>query len=152
MLYIFVITLIATMNDCKLIRLLAINCLPEEIIINHIMPYTYCPQPMSLLMDIKSFYQDYNLIDSYYNYDYNNHVLLYDLLTYVYNYYTLPPLFKRHFFYKNKNSKTVLTVVENSYSNYGLINTDRKIRSLWGLFSQRERTGFINRFILADEE
>ena len=35
-----------------------INKLPLDVVINHILPYTYCLQPKKLLLDVRSFYND----------------------------------------------------------------------------------------------
>ena len=49
--------------------------LPMDIIINHILPYTYQMQPIKLLQDIKSYIKDLNIIKNYYLcYDYNRNI------------------------------------------------------------------------------
>jgi hypothetical protein len=54
-------------------------------------------------MDIKSFYIDYNIINNVYIFDYNNIILLRDLLffTEIYEYKKLINIFKKHIFLKN---------------------------------------------------
>ena len=37
--------------------------LPQDIVTQHIMPYTYREQPPQLLRDIRSYYADYTLVD-----------------------------------------------------------------------------------------
>jgi len=64
-------TAVRFQNNCKK--------LPEDVIINHILPYTYRVQYKNLLMDIRSFRIDIDIIrDTYYTI-YNNNILLYDL-------------------------------------------------------------------------
>ena len=53
-----------------------LKLLPSDIIINHIIPYTYQIQPSELLLDIVSFQKDFDLIDNFYAFDYNYHILL----------------------------------------------------------------------------
>jgi len=131
---------------------------PVDIVLNNILPYTYRPQPASLLMDIRSFRSDYHLVDSYYSEDYNHYVLLYDLLYYVDRFFTIPSLcvhigtiFKRHLFYKKIPADRVKDIIENSYYNDPLVHTERKVRFLWGLMTRHQRADFINRFLLVDD-
>ena len=55
--------------------------LPEDVIINNIMPFLYKPQPKDLLLDIRSFYTDFHLLDNYRFY-YNTHCLYNDIIDY----------------------------------------------------------------------
>jgi len=45
--------------------------IPNDIVINHIIPYTYQIQPSELLLDIVSFKKFFDLIDNFYSFDYN---------------------------------------------------------------------------------
>ena len=118
--------------------------LPHEIIDNHIMPYAYNLQPKELLLDIKSWNTDINLI--YYNYftesarpfsKYNELILLNDLERFI-----------------KQNSDSLSNSNISSLLKIFLIdkteNMMRKIRLLIGLLTPRERTMFFNQFILED--
>jgi len=43
--------------------------IPNDIIINHIIPFTYEVQSKILLKDIQSFYKDYEIVINYYSFD-----------------------------------------------------------------------------------
>lgn len=118
--------------------------LPHEIIDNHIMPYAYNLQPKELLLDIKSWNTDMNLIS--YNYftesmrpfsKYNELILLNDLERFI-----------------KQNSVSLSNSRISSLLKIFLIdkteNMMRKIRLLIGLLTPRERTMFFNQFILED--
>ena len=70
--------------------------LPEEIIINHIMPFAYKPQPANLLSDIRSFYTDFHLLDNYWFY-YNTYCMYNDIIEFI----NLENLLVRHHNCKN---------------------------------------------------
>jgi len=126
--------------------------IPDDIIINHIIPYTYNIQPKELLMDIKSFYIDYNIINNVYIFDYNNVILLRDLLffTEIYEYKKLINIFKKHIFFKNYLNTRIYNYIINNIELNIKINTVRKVRFLIGLMTPFQRTQFINKFILID--
>jgi len=126
--------------------------IPDDIIINHIIPYTYNIQPKELLMDIKSFYIDYNIINNVYIFDYNNVILLRDLLffTEIYEYKKLINIFKKHIFFKNYLNTRIYNYIINNIELNIKINTVRKVRFLIGLMIPFQRTQFINKFILID--
>ena len=152
--------------------------LPEEIVTQHIMPYTYRKQPPQLLFDIRNYYDDYALVDEYYNHNYNQYMWLNDMVSF----FTLPhfhstkkgvdKILQRHIYYKNKDDfmlvserspRTVATfgghliqltqrsLVEIALDQYYTNighNVERKVRFLWGLLLPVERTQFINKFLL----
>jgi hypothetical protein len=125
-----------------------INQLPLEIIINNIIPYTYNIQSKNLLVDIRSFYIDYNIIDNIYTFDYNNIILLRDLLffTQLNKYEKLINIIKKHIFFNNDSIKASNYIINNFETNIKL-NIDRKIKFLFGLMTPIQRTRFINTFI-----
>jgi hypothetical protein len=92
--------------------------IPNDIIINHIIPYTYQTQTKNLLLDIISFKKDFDIIKNIYTFDYNFNILLQDLLL----------------FYEDELDLFL------SISNL----TNKK---LWGLLSISQRTHFINKHI-----
>ena len=48
------------------------NTLPEEIIINHILPYTYNLKDRNHLMDIRSFTSDLGILENVYWFEFKN--------------------------------------------------------------------------------
>ena len=130
--------------------------LPEDIVIQHIMPYTYRKQPHRLLHDIRNFYIDYALVDEYYSHSYNHYIWLNDIISFC----TLPhfhstkkgveKILQRHEYYKNKaNFDLIEIALDLYYRNFGH-NIERKCRFLWGLLLPVERTQFINKFMLEE--
>ena len=133
--------------------------LPDDVIMNHILPYTYVTQPRRLLNDIRSFTTDYNLVESVYMTQFNELILLNDLLRFLYINITpsyginniFENVLRRHFYMKNKSDAYLITQVRvNFHRNVG-VNTERKIRVIWGLMTPWERTKFVNKYILQDE-
>jgi hypothetical protein len=134
-----------------------INCLPEDVIINHIIPYTYNIQPKLLLYDIKNYTEDLNLIKNAYTYDYNFDVLLHDLIQFCNN--GKIPLYivsekycnivNRHIKYKDYNKDQINNLLFlNLHKKSG--NIFKKIRFIWGLLLPIQRTRFINDYVLGD--
>lgn len=128
--------------------------LPEDIVIQHIMPYTYRKQPRQLLFDIRNYYDDYALVDEYYNHNYNQCMWLNDMICF----FTLPhfhstkkgidKILRRHIHYKNKEDYMLVEIAIEQYYRKIADNAERKVRFLWGLLLPVERTQFINKFIL----
>lgn len=119
----------------------AFRNLPTDIVINHIMPYLHKPQPPNLLSDIRSFYQDYNLVENYYAFEYNFDILLVDICIF----------FRRHYCYKDMDALKLTDVIINNFEVSRFENITRKTRSLWGLMRPIQRTRFINEYVLIDE-
>ena len=115
--------------------------LPQDIVIEHIMPYTYRKQSPEILYDIHNFYQDYALVDEYYSHNYNHYMWLNDIVSF----FTLP-----HFQGSKKKGVDKILQRHLYYKNIGR-DIDRKVRFLWGLLLQIERTRFINKFLLEYE-
>jgi hypothetical protein len=101
--------------------------IPFDIIINHILPYTYNIQSKELLYDIKNYREDLNLVENCYLFDYNYVILYRDLGE----------------FYEFKFNKLI---------NIGQLNKKywKKIRFIWGKLTPKLRTEFINTYILED--
>lgn len=102
--------------------------IPFDIIINHIIPYTYSVQKRELLYDIRNYTEDLNLIENSYIFDYNYAILYRDLLNFC----------KLKF-----NNKSI---------NMHHLNKKywKKIRFIWGKLTPQLRTEFINTYILED--
>ena len=140
-----------TYNTC-ICHIIMFSRLPHEIIDNHIMPYAYNLQPKELLLDIRTFVSDFSLISSVYHTQYNDLVLLNDLESLV-------DYIDENTITNSLQSSIVLSrLCENrnqitskiSFLKQKNVNTARKTRLLWGLFTPRERTLFFNRFIIED--
>jgi hypothetical protein len=128
--------------------------LPTEIIINNILPYTYEKQSPKLLNDIKSFYNDLNIIENYYYFEQNSSVLLNDIKIFINipSSYEIYDILYNHHDYKFirkrllKKHKTYYKIILN-YSNTEI---NRTIRKIIGLMTLIERTRFINKYIITD--
>ena len=121
------------------------NKLPKDLIYNHIVPFTYQLQDKKLLLDIRSFVSDYNILEHLYFCDYSSIILLNDLQIFIYD--SNKYIFSR--FNKMKcNTKLQVCCYEISFFNNKTSNTEMKVRLLWGLLTPFERTKFINRFII----
>ena len=116
-----------------------IKKLPIELV-NIIIPYTYNIQDKQLLLDIKSFSKDIELIKSVYYTQYNEHVLLFDLLQFLY-------LYKDEI--KNTYKNLTKLYVSNLYYKYNKIrNKSRIINLIISFLSPLHRTRFINEYII----
>lgn len=137
------------------IDILTYKCrIPYDVIRRHIIPYTYLPQSKELLRDIRNYKQDINLIESIYYTQYNEFILLTDLLLFhKYNYYMkhvskkMIELITRHFM--------LITMDNNDLNKYmrKFRNTNRRrraIKFIWGLMTPDERTKFINDYLIKD--
>ena len=94
--------------------------IPPDVMINHIMPYSYRIIDANLLFDIRSFIHDYRIIINYYYFDMNEYVLLNDLI-----------LFCKKNYYYNKMS-----------------NMHSKITHILSLLTPDERAEFISQHIV----
>jgi len=129
--------------------------LPTDIIINHIIPYTYSTQPKILLFDIRSFYQDLSLVENVYFIDYNNYILLNDLIIFCksnigrqlciigeYN------IIKRTFMLWGKSQRIIDYYIMNIFHKKMKYKPNSKVKFIWGLMTPLERTRFINKYVL----
>jgi len=133
--------------------------IPNDIIINHIIPFTYEVQSKILLKDIQSFYRDYEVVINYYSFDYNDYVLCSDLIRFVNNNYFLnsysnniEKLFERSYFYSNITNKEefIISIENNIYNNY-IIDPNKVSRIIFGLLKPYERRRFLYRFVIPYE-
>jgi hypothetical protein len=130
-----------------------IKTIPEEIINNLIIPYTYEVKPKSLLLDILTFQEDYNIIKNLYAFSYNYSVLLYDLVrfcnsnAYIHDSITITfqNIVKRNIVISNyTNKKVTFLIYEIFHENKRDNRILPRIKFLWGLLTQSERNEFIN--------
>lgn len=107
-------------------------------------PYAYNTQKKELLMDIKSYLNDFSIVENFYIFDYNDHILFYDILLYLTSI--------------NKLDILTLYCVDNTINIKRELHTEmihnynkkRLMKIIWGLLKIRERTEFINTFILEE--
>ena len=118
--------------------------IPEDLLINNVYPYTYKLQSKELLLDIKSWHTDTNLINYIYYTEsmrpfskYNDLMLLNDLERFIKKY--------RHMLFYRKISDILNHMLVDKTT-----NMKRKIRILVGLLTPIERTRFFNEFVLID--
>jgi hypothetical protein len=130
-----------------------IKKIPQEIINNFIIPYTYELKPQKLLLDILTFQEDYNIIKNLYAFSYNYSILLYDLVrfcnsnTYIHESIdiTFKNIVKRNIVLSNyTNKKITFYIHEIFHENKRRNRILPRIKFLWGLLTQSERTEFIN--------
>ena len=133
--------------------------IPNDIIINHIIPFTYKVQSKTLLKDVQSFYRDYEVVINYYSFDYNDYVLCSDLIRFINNNYFLnscsnniEKLFERSYFYNNiiKKEEFIISIENNIYNNY-IIYPNKVSRIIFGLLKPYERRRFLYRFVIPYE-
>jgi hypothetical protein len=130
--------------------------LPFDVIVNHILPYTYSPQSRELLHDIRSFKLDYLLIESEYQTEYNDIMLIYD----IYNFCNRSDVYarnmnndffnilRRSFILKNKSYSFLNNYSFIHYRRDSNININRKIRTLLCMLTHIERTHFITLYLI----
>lgn len=138
------------------IDLKLLHSLPEDIIINHIIPYTYSTKSYKHLSDIHSFTTDYKILDNYYSFDLNEQILLNDIILFCNDSRSITvgvnsffyKLLSRNFMLRNKSYKEINLYIIKNFHNVKYHNIEKKIKFIWGLFTTTERTNFINEFII----
>jgi hypothetical protein len=110
-----------------------INQLPYDIIVNHIIPYTYKSQPIHLLEDIKNYdLIKKELLDS----KYNTKLIKHEILAVFYtDTNILKNILERSFIFKQTLKTKNMNI--HSYTN------DKKFAILFGLFRPIERQLFL---------
>ena len=141
------------------------SLIPNDILINHIIPYTYKKQPQKLLYDLKNYIEDFRFLEEIYETQYNYGILYYDLLEYCNN---GPPfeyefndkfinIIRRHIIYKNYSNIMVCNYIFYKFNVFYVeLNNDlddiyiKKSRFLWGLLKPVERIQFINKYAIKE--
>lgn len=136
--------------------------LPLDLVINNIMPFAYCPQDKSLLRDIRSFKNDYDLLDSIYSYSYKSIILFNDLELFIRSIDNMSvidsiiirtngylPFISRNYMLNKKSLCDLAMFHKGFFQNKNNINSKNRI--IWGLLSPEERTKFFNTFCLEDD-
>jgi len=127
--------------------------LPDDIVIQHIMPYVYQKQSHILLHDIRNYYIEYTWTQDFYEYNYNQYVWFCDLINYfthshIHSTKGMTKLLKRHFIYKNKDAFDLFEISFKLCNKIDDSLVERKNRFLWGLMLPVERIQFCNRIII----
>ena len=130
--------------------------LNDDVILNHIIPYTYNTQPSELLFDIKNFYSELSIIENAYTYDYNYYILFYDLINFCNQSVTLnynlqnrfETILRRNFNLSSKSYSYLNNLVFIHFYRDVSLNMNRKLRFVWALLTPNERMKFIRRFLL----
>lgn len=117
---------------------------PELLVQQCILPYTYLPQPRELLADIRSFVVDYRIVSNVYSFDFNDEILMTDLVNFCMVQYFTSQQYK---LISNMPAIDMYLQTE-YYSNSNVENRTRISRLIWGLLTIEERTRFINQYIL----
>uniref|UniRef100_A0A6C0B8Q2 Uncharacterized protein n=1 Tax=viral metagenome TaxID=1070528 RepID=A0A6C0B8Q2_9ZZZZ len=130
------------------------NKLPEDVIINNILPFTYKPQNPVLLEDVRGFYIDKQFLENLYYTEFNDTILLYDLVRFCNSGLTsnsINPSFetilRRNPILSNKSTTFIVSYILSSFVTSVTHNVMTKIKILWGILTPRERTSFINRIL-----
>lgn len=130
--------------------------IPEELIREYIMPYCYTPQPSSLLGDIRSFTPDMDLIMSTVHNNRDIDILLNQLIYFCNDFRNIHSIqtvqmgdiIRRNIHFTNKYGMEIYDhIMEFTHA-----PCKKHCRYLWGLLSPTERTRFINRFIIEDDD
>lgn len=129
--------------------------IPLDIIVNHILPYTYRTKPTHHLQDVRSFHADYAFLRNIYAFDYYNyHILLSDLMFYCNNFNGNAVLSEK---YLNIIERHVVFRDDMIYPRISprnplIGNSGQKIKFIWGLLTPSERTDFVNTMIIDETQ
>ena len=109
-----------------------------------ILPYTYQPQSKELMSDVRSYVLDYRIIENVYAFDYNDNILMTDLVNFCVN---------KDFSLQQRRMLVNLSAVDmylqtGYFPNTNMDNHERRARLIWGLLTREQRTQFINEYIL----
>lgn len=138
--------------------------IPYYVIHRCIIPYTYELQPRRLLVDIRSFVNDYAMLENTYLLLYNSRILFNDLIFYcngnmrdltnIYDLTTISQkyldILRRHVAFHCKSQDDINSrILDGRYSIRPYQYLSRS-RFLWGLLTPFERSEFINEYLLND--
>lgn len=116
------------------------NRLPFDIIINHIIPYTYNIQSNILLEDINNYYTIKEILM---NKKYDTNMIKHEIVAVFYfNTHQLFTILYRHFQMKLKKEDYTI--------NYNL-STNKRFNILFGLFTKEERILFLKHILQEDD-
>jgi hypothetical protein len=128
--------------------------IPNDIIINNIIPYTYMRKCPKHLQDIRSFYNHFKLLENYYCIYSNEYILFNDLERFFCKsdrlYFTTNQyynIFRRHISFHDVQQINISNYLYSKFNN-NFNNTNNKIKFIWGLLTPFERVVFLNKFVL----
>jgi hypothetical protein len=134
--------------------------LPEEIITNHILPYTYSPITFELSQDIKNYVDNQMKLKERYRYS-GHHIMLFrNLITYLREISNISlhvcisekfvEIMSRHVMLRNHNKEHVLKYILKKIIKPKNLNYRRFFSLLFGLMNIEERNSFMNDIVSAD--
>ena len=131
--------------------------IPDDVIINHIIPYTYEKKPIRHMADIRDFYESYRTISEYYYTELNEYILLRDIVYFYNGGHSLDEGIEHLFTVRlNRNISLQKYSLEEKYVfiffNYKdnvVVDMNKKITFLWALMKPVQRAYFINKNILS---
>ena len=137
-----------------MIKIELLRKIPNDIIINNIIPYTYIKKCPKHLQDIRSFYSHFSLVENYYYIYYNQDILFNDLEEFFYKndevfsitnqYYKI---FKRHIMFQDIQHIIISNYLYTTFNN-NVNKPNNKIKFIWGLLTPIERIAFLNKYVL----
>ena len=109
-----------------------------------LLPYTYLPQSNELMSDVRSYVSDYRIIENVYAFDYNDNILMTDLVNFCVD---------KDFSLQQRRLLGKLSAVDmylqtGYFPDTNMDNHERRARLIWGLLTREQRTQFINEYIL----
>ena len=109
-----------------------------------LLPYTYQPQSKELMFDVRSYVSDYRIIENVYAFDYNDNILMTDLVNFCVN---------KDFSLEQRRLLGNLSAVDmylqtGYFPDTNMDNHERRARLIWGILTREQRTQFINEYIL----
>ena len=134
-----------------------------------LLPYTYLPQSKELMADVRSYVSDYRIIENVYAVDYNDNILMTDLVNFCVNkdfsleqrrmlghLSAVDIYLQTGYFTSNVTNRPFMfrqAAVFNQYIGSWNVDTNmdndqRRARLIWGLLTREQRTQFINEYIL----
>ena len=129
--------------------------IPQDILREKVMPYTYQCQPKELMLDVRSFCSDYAIVEDMYTLHYNCAVFINDLLEFLnggVNIHLMVSQQLQSFLQRNINArKLVLEDMHTLVTQMTHCVRQRHCRTLWGLMTPIERTRFINKYVLESD-
>jgi hypothetical protein len=113
-----------------------------------LLPFTYCPQSKELMADVRSYVTDYRIVNDVYSLHFNSSILMYDLVGFCF--------YRRKDNDVTKHQKRLLyqipsikKQIRNGFFTKMAERTCSRIsRTIWGLLTCKQRTRFINTYIL----
>ena len=109
-----------------------------------LLPYTYLPQSKELMLDVRSYVSDYRIIENVYAFDYNDNILMTDLVNFCVN---------KDFSLQQRRMLGNLSAVDmylqtGYFPDTNMDNHERRARLILGILTREQRTQFINEYIL----